>query len=158
MLMRKRFHVPILPYLKKYATRQFFAGLAPPYKLEENTLIGKQVMSLILDNRTTHLRGDNKIEMSQRLEIELSKMMAERSPSINKLIPINFFLHQLFKNELITWIKSADEYGVKPFVSSKDFLVHYRIDESEYSHDAAYKMWTRHKSIGHKQKKTPLVS
>jgi len=156
--MRKDFNVPLLPYLKKYAEKQFFAGYRAPYKIEEDTLIGKYIMSLIIDGRQVDMRGDKKIEMSERLHIHLSEAMAERSPSLRKLVPINYYLDKLFKNELITWIKSSEDCGVRPFVSSKNFLQHYSIDESEYTHDAAYKVWQRYKRQGHNQNSTVAVS
>jgi hypothetical protein len=157
--MRKDFSVPLLPYLKKYTEKQFFAGYRAPYKIEEDTLIGKYVMSLIIDGRSVDMRGDKKIEMSERLHIHLSEAMAKRSPSLRKLVPINYYLDKVFKNDLITWIKSAEDCGgVRPFVSSKNFLVHFGIDESEYTHDAAYKVWQRYKRQGYHQNTSAATS
>ena len=155
--MRKNFRVPVLPYLKKYIEKQFFAGLKAPYKIEEDSLIGKFMMSQIIDGRHKDLRGDKRIEMSQVIEIELSEAMAERSPSLGKLITVNYFLDKLFKNELITWIKSADYCGVRPFPASKAFLQHYKIDENEYSHDAAYRHWLRDQQKGRRKTTAPAA-
>jgi len=149
--MRREFNVPLLPYLEKYVKKKFFAGLPPPYKIEEDTLLGKQFMSLIIDGRRSNNMAGNKTKMSSTLHIQLSKCMAERSPNLRKLIAINLYFDKLFKDALITWVIAANDCGVVPFVSSKAFLVHFRIDEGEYSHDAAYKHWQRYKKMGYKE-------
>lgn len=150
--------MPLLPYLKKFAEKRFFAGYRAPYKLDEDTLIGKQFMCLIVDARTVDMRGDKKIEMSESLHVYLSEAMAERSPSLRKLVPINYYLDKFLKSELIAWIECAEYCGVRPFVSTKLFLQHYGIDESEYTHDAAYKVWQRYKRQGYNQNSTVAVS
>src|SRR6185295_15457496 len=109
--MRKHFNVPVLPYLKRYILKQFFAGQSAPYKIEEDSLIGKQFMSLMLDARPKDLNGDKKIEMTKRIELCLSEEIAKRSPTIGKLIQINYYLDKMFKDDLIVWIKSAEHYG-----------------------------------------------
>jgi hypothetical protein len=78
--------------------------------------------------------------------------MAKRGPTQSRLSkPINYYLDKLFKNTLITWIQSSEIAGVNAYQASKSFLVYFRIDESEYSHDAAYKYWTRWKRQGIKK-------
>jgi hypothetical protein len=148
---RALFKVPVLPYLKKYMVKQFFAGHKSPFKIEEDTLLGKQFMSLIIDARKIDFI-DKHLEMSAVLEIVLSDSMRKRSPRISKLVCINKFADKLFKNDLIVWILAAEYFGIRPFPSSKAFLEHYSIDESEYSHDAAYKHWTRTKNGDFKNK------
>lgn len=155
--MRQEFNVPLLPYLKKYVEKQFFAGLTAPYKIEEDTLLGKQFMSLLMDCRTKDLRGDKKIEMSATLPVLLSEELAKRSATLPKLIPINYYLDKLFKAALIAWIQCSEELGVRPFNSSKSFLAYYKIEEAEYSHDAAYKVYLRHKQQGYQPKPTPKI-
>lgn len=150
--MQKHFRVPVMPYLKKYVEQKFFAGQTAPYKLEEDTLLGKQFMSAIIDARKKDVI-DKHIEMSDHLHICLSEAMAERSPSIKKLIHINFFLDKLFKDALITWIQSAEYFDVRAFPASKAFLEKYGIDESEYSHDAAYRHWQRTKNASYNKTK-----
>lgn len=150
--MQKHFRVPVLPYLKKYVELKFFAGKKGPFKLEEDTLIGKQFMAAIIDARKKDVI-DKHIEMSEYIEVELSEVMAERSPAIYKLIQVNFFLDKLFKDALITWIQSAEHFGVRAFPASKEFLIKYGIDESEYSHDAAYKHWLRVKNAAYHNRK-----
>lgn len=169
--MRKDFRIPVPAYLKKYFVKQFFSGQHGPHKIEEDTLIGKHVMSLLLDARTrklkhkhltrnkriTRLPGESRGAQSsasnstaarkdQVLEVILSEAMAKRSPNISKLIRLNTYLEDLFQSHLVTWIRSADFYGIPPYASSKDFLAYFAIDESEYSHDGAYRYWQRYKS------------
>ena len=146
--MRKNFKVPVYAYLLKYCRKQFFAGQSQPYKIEEDTLIGKQFMSVLMDVRKKEMMGDQLLLQTETLDVELSEAMAKRSPNLGKLAPLNFFLDKLFKDALIMWIKSAEHHGIKPYPSSKAFLEHFGIDEHEYSHDAAYKHWTRYKNEG----------
>jgi hypothetical protein len=143
--MRKNFSVPVLPYLKKYTEKHFFAGLKGPHKIEEDTLLGKQFMSIIIDARSKDFI-DKHLEFTASLDVTLSESMAKRSPNLKKLICINFFLDKLFKDALVHWIKSADHFGIRPYPSSKMFLEYYGIEEAEYSHDAAYAHWKRYKN------------
>jgi len=155
---RTTFSIPVFSYLDKYVRKSFFEGLRPPFKIEEDTLIGKQIISQLIDKRKIDMRGDKKIEMNKTLQVCLSSVMANRSPTLSKLIPINYYLDKQFKHDLITWIKSADECGVRPYPSSKLFLAHYGIDESEYSHDAAYKVWQRYKKQGYNNNTVLAIS
>jgi hypothetical protein len=139
------YNIPILPYLKKYVVKKFFDGHSPPYKMEEDTLLGKQFMSVIIDARKIDFI-DRHLEMSDRLSVKLSNVMAERSVTLAKLVPINFFLDKIFKEELITWILSADYHGIRPFPAIRNFLAYYSIEEREYSLDAAYRHWLRWKN------------
>jgi len=151
--MQTQFRVPVLPYVKKYLIKKFFAGDQGPHKIEEDTLIGKQFMSVIIDARKKDVI-DRHIEFSETLEVVLSQDMLLRSPKVAKLITINYFLDKVFKEELIAWILSAQHYGIRPFPASKDFLEYYGIEECEYSHDAAYKIWTRWKNRDYGKKKS----
>jgi len=151
--MQTQFRVPVLPYVKKYLTKKFFAGNHGPHKIEEDTLIGKQFMSVIIDARKKDVI-DRHIEFSETLDVVLSQDMLLRSPNISKLITINYFLDKVFKEELIAWILSAQHYGIRPFPASRDFLEYYGIEEREYSHDAAYKIWTRWKNRDYDKKRS----
>lgn len=132
--------------MKKYLAKKFFSGRKRgPYKIEEDTLLGKQFMSVIIDARKKDVI-DKHIQFSEHIEVILSQDMAARSPKISKLTSINFFLDKVFKEDLIGWILSAQYYGMRPFPASKDFLAFYGIEENEYSHDAAYKFWMRWKN------------
>lgn len=144
-MKRSTFHIPILPHLKKYLVKKFFSGHNAPYKIEENTLLGKQFMSVIIDGRKVDFI-DKHLEMSEKLSVKLSQDMMDRSPRLAKLVTINYFVDKLFKEELISWILSAEYHGVRPFPASKNFLEYYSIEEAEYSHDAAYRLWMRWKN------------
>jgi hypothetical protein len=143
--VKNNFKVPVSAYVKKYLAKKFFNGNKGPIKIEEDTLLGKQFMSIIIDARNKDFI-DKHIEYTETIDVILSQDMMSKSPRIHKLVAINFFLDKLFKEALVDWILSAQHYGVRPFPASKDFLAHYGIDENEYSHDAAYKYWTRRKN------------
>lgn len=140
--MRDTFKIPMATYIKKYVVKKFFNGSAPPYKFEESSLIGKQLMSIIIDRRNAqgyHIPRDDFFEM------QLNYEMLIRSPRIRKLALINKYLEKLFKEELIAWILSAKYHGIDPYRASKNFMTFYDIDEKEYSLDAIYKCWLRSK-------------
>lgn len=140
--MQPDFSVPVPAYIYKYVVKKFFAGNKGPFKIEEDTLLGKQFMATILDVRKKDVI-DKHLQFTERIPVILSQDMMKKSPNIAKLVSINFFLDKIFKEALIEWIQSAMYYGIRPYNSSRDFLAHYNIDETEYSHDAAYKLWTR---------------
>jgi hypothetical protein len=145
------FKIPVSAYLAKYMMRKFFQDNKGPFKIEEDTLLGKQFMSIIIDARKKDVL-DKHIEHTYTIEVILSQDMMKRSPNAAKLVTINFFLDKVFKEDLIGWILSASFYGIRPYRSCKDFLAFYSIDENEYSHDAAYKLWQRWNNADYKKK------
>lgn len=152
------FEVPICRHLLRYCEKHLFYGQQAPYKIEVRSLIGKQFMSLLIDARNEQMSGDQKIfKECAILEVELSNDFSRLSPNISKLIPINFYLHRLFRDSLITWIRCAEYHKIKPFPASIGFLDYYEIEESEYSHDAAYKHWTRYKRLNNQPPANPAI-
>jgi hypothetical protein len=149
--VQNQFKVPVSAYLKKYLAKKFYQGNKGPYKVEEDTLLGKQFMSIIIDGRKKDFI-DKHIEYSETISVILSQDMILRSPKITKLVTINYFLDKVFKEDLIGWILSAQHYGIRPFNASKDFLAYYDIEETEYSRDAAYKLWNRWKNRDYDKK------
>lgn len=150
--MRTNYYIPVLPHVQKYVSKKFFNGNNHgPYKIEEHALLGKIFMAVIIDGRKADFI-DKHLEMTGKLHVKLSQDMLKRSPRMNKLVTVNFFLDKLFKDALIDWILSADHYGIRPFPASKDFLQYYGIEEAEYSHDAAYRHWIRWKNSEYNKK------
>jgi hypothetical protein len=137
------FKVPVSVYVKKYLVKKFFAGHKGPYKIEEDSLLGKQFMANIIDGRK-HDFIDTHIEVTEHIEVILSQDMMARSPKQSKLRSINFFLDKIYKEGLIDWVIAAKCYGTRPYAATRDFLEFYGIDNNEYSHDAAYKLWQRY--------------
>lgn len=155
--MQKTFKLPVLPYVKKYVEKQFFNGQAAPYKIEEDTLIGKNFMSVIIDKRHRDIM-DKHHDLTAEIHITLSDAMAKRSPRLSNLMCVNYFLVEDFKDALTTWINAAGHYHIRPFVACKGFLEYYGIDENEYSLDAAYRLWQREKNGEYKKKKAGSVT
>jgi hypothetical protein len=144
------FKVPTTAYLKKWITRKIQNDNPGPLKIEEDTLLGKQFMSIIIDARKKDVI-DQHLEHTHVIEVILSQDMMKRSPNLPRLVPINFFLDKLFKEDLRSWVLSARFYGIRPYPATKNFLEFYGIDESEYSHDAAYRYWQRWQSSQYKK-------
>lgn len=155
--MSKNFFIPIKPHLKKWYLKNF--DLEEPVKLEEDSLLGSHVVAILQDKRS---RTDPKNtlfgrdDITDKLDVILSSTMERRSPRIGKLIRINVFLHHLFQNSLIVWVKSQGNADLNAYTAVKNFLSFYAIDEKEYSLDGAYKLWQRSRSrnIPSKRKKT----
>jgi hypothetical protein len=140
--MQPNFRVPVQEYLKKYIVKRFFAGSKGPYKIEEKPLLGKLFMAALIDGRKKDCI-DTHLEKTTYIDVILSQDMLKRSPQPRKLQSIAFFVDKMFKESLIDHILTAQHYGVRPHNSVKDFLDLYEIEESQYTRDAAYKLWQR---------------
>lgn len=137
----RTFKIPIKPHLKKFIMKAF--DYVEPIKVEEDTFLGKNIMSLIIDKRSVSVPWEG---YSEEVVLELSKQMAERSPKVRRLARINILLDRVFKQSLFLWVKAQHEAGIVPFQATKNFLAHFGIEEKEYSHDAAYRAWLRWKN------------
>jgi hypothetical protein len=88
--------VPIKPHLKKFFLKSH--SLTEPIKVDEDTLLGKQVLSILQDKRSLNGREMNIItefdsdQLDDNLKLELSTTLTDRAPRIGKLIRINIYL------------------------------------------------------------------
>lgn len=139
--------VPIKPHLKKFYLKTY--ELTEPVKLEEDTILGSYVMSVLQDKRgPANPNFSNKGYISElitdTLKLSLSDALVKRSPRISKLIRINIFLQHIFKLAVIVYIKASIKSGVNAYTACKMFLETYNFDESDYTLDGIQKIWTRH--------------
>ena len=142
------FKVPILPHLKKFVLYQLYDGQAEPIKVEEDSPLGRSVMSILIDKRqvtTSSARSAYSKEYDSTLRLVLSHSMMERSPSIKKLARLNLEFDEIFRQAIFIWVRAQNQNGVGSYAAVQNFLEFYKIDESEYTKDAAYKAWQRFK-------------
>ena len=146
--MTADFKVPILPQLKKFVLAQLYDGQAEPIKVEEDSPLGRAVMSILIDKRqvkTSIARSTHDKEYSETLRLTLSHSMMERSPSIKKLARLNLEFDELFRQAIFIWVRAQNQNGVSSSEAVQNFLDYYKIEESEYTKDAAYQAWYRFK-------------
>lgn len=139
--------VPIKPHLKQFYLKTY--ELTEPVKLEEDSILGSYVMSVLQDKRGStnpyfFNKGYTSDLITDTLKVKLSEAMVKRSPRIIKLIRINIFLQHIFKHSIIVYIKASMKSGVNAYTACKLFLESYGFDESEYTLDGVQKIWNRH--------------
>lgn len=143
------YRVPILPYLKKFILGQLYDGQDEPIKVEEDSPLGRSVMSILIDKRqvaSSVARSFHGREYDDALRIVLSHSMMDRSPSIKKLARLNLEFDSLFRTALFVWVKAQNQNGIPAYTAVQAFLDEYDITEEEYAHAAAYGAWKRFKS------------
>lgn len=149
------YKVPILPHLKKIILHQLYEGHQEPIKVEEDSPLGRSIMSILIDKRqvtTSVARSSHNREYDHTLRLVLSQAMMERSPSIKKLARLNLEFDEIFRQMIFVWVKAQRRNGVAAYTAVQGFLEEYGIDEGEYSKDAAYKAWQRFKSREYQRK------
>jgi hypothetical protein len=141
---RSRFTIPVFPHVKKFIQKKYQA--ADVVKTEEYTTLGKMVTLALRDNRRwTEYNTIERKHLSDTITLHLTSEQLKLSPKISKLMRINLDMDREFKSHLVSWIHAGIVVGIKPFNSCKNYLSYHRIDEREYSLDAAYKFWQRYK-------------
>lgn len=146
--MTADFKVPILPHLKKFVLAQLYDGQSEPIKVEEDSPLGRSVMSILIDKRqvtTAVARSTHNKEYDGTLRLVLSHSMMERSPSIKKLARLNLEFDEIFRQAIFIWVRAQNQNGVGSYAAVQNFLEYYKIDESEYTKEAAYQAWQRFK-------------
>lgn len=151
--------VPIKPHLKKFFLRTYH--LSEPVKLEEDSILGNQVMAILQDKRSINGKEMNNLNygsaddlLTDTLAIVLSTEMQKRSPRVQKLIRINFFLQHMFRHSVIVFIEASIKSGVNAYAACRQFLETYNYDESEYSLDGIHQIWKRHRASQLKKNRT----
>ncbi len=140
--------VPIKPHLKKFYLKCY--DLTEPVKLEEDTILGSYVMSVLQDKRglannvNSQFKGYVSELLTDTIKLQLSKVMMERSPRVIKLVRINIFLQHIFKHSVIVFVKASIKSGYNAYNACKMFLEAYDFDEGEYTLDGIHQIWKRH--------------
>lgn len=133
--------IPIKPHLKKFVI--WMLGVQEPVKVSERDMLGRCIIKVLQEKRTQrNVRGQNE-GASARIRVKLTQDMAKRSPYLHRLININVELDNEFHDAIILWVKSWREMGMPASTACKEFLRVLKIDENEYTYDAAYKVWQR---------------
>lgn len=146
--------MPIKPHLKKFYLLTY--DLSEPVKVEEDSILGNQVMAILQDKRSVNgkefnyinsqFSGDGLDLLTETIELSLSAEMQKRSPRIAKLVRINLFLQHMFRHSVILFIKGCVRSGVNPYNACKQFLQAYDFDDNEYSLDGIHQIWKRYQN------------
>jgi hypothetical protein len=141
---RNRYKIPVFPHVKKFLAKN--CDVSSAIRTEEYSTLGKLVTRALLDRRTSEENNDQyRDKLTTFITISLTKEQAELSPRLNRLMRINIDIDRVFKDHLLTYIYALKETGIPPFTACRMFLQFYKIDEKEYSLDAAYRFWQRAK-------------
>ncbi|MFM8912942.1 MAG: hypothetical protein ACKOE6_08515 [Flammeovirgaceae bacterium] len=57
--MYNTYHIPLPVYLIKWAYLEFFEGQKAPFKVNDNTLLGKLVIATLLDPRSKEIVSED---------------------------------------------------------------------------------------------------
>lgn len=146
MTNRNQFTVPVFPHVKKFIIRKYRAPSSgsETVKTEEYSTLGKLVTLALRDGRQwTEYNTIHRKQLTDSITLHLTNEQLKLGPRISKLLRINVDVDREFKSHLVSWIQAGTAFGIAPFTTCKSFLAYYRIDEKEYSLDAAYKYWQR---------------
>jgi hypothetical protein len=136
--------IPIKPHLKKYVL--FTMDCQEPIATDEKGMIGRCIINVLKEKREH--RFDNVLEKyTDRIEVQLNADMRSRSPKLHRLLYINIELERLFREAIIIWVHAQKDAGMPANEACKNFLAKLKIEEREYSFDAAYKLWQRFNDI-----------
>lgn len=140
--------IPVKPHLKKFILKRY--GQVEPLQVAENSVIGKHIMSMLIDKRDFENSND---EYSDIIQLQLSQAMYKRSPRIKNLIRINYYLENDFKEALFIWVHAKIDSGINPYNATREFVEFYNFSPTEYTHDAAQRAWLRHKNGEYERRK-----
>ncbi|HMG93213.1 MAG TPA: hypothetical protein VK589_24320 [Chryseolinea sp.] len=146
--------IPIKPHLKKFVI--FTMEAFEPVVLKEKDLLGSAIMKALQETRQ-HKFDRRLDQFTSRIKVVLTHDMRERSPRLHRLIYMNTELEREFQVGLLLWVRAQRKMGSPANEACKNFLATLKIDENEYSYDAAYKLWQRFNEIKNKNN-APEVS
>jgi hypothetical protein len=149
--LRQQHTIHVFPHVKKFMIKTFphQNGI---FKIEEWSTLGSLVTLCLIDNRSWKDRNFSddyfKEHLTEKIIVRLNKEQLERSPREYKLIRINSEINRLFKEHLVTWIRSQYKVGIPAHQACRSFLEYYKLDPdgTEYNIDNAYKAWQRSQS------------
>lgn len=146
--MDRIWQIPIDEHLVKFALKEFFEGQEPPFKIDERSLLGKQILFYLIDKRNptpgifdtdfTKEESDNETfeDDPQQIEIDkkgiipivLSTTLQKRSPNLLKLTRLNSFLDDQFKMYLRSWAQGQISIGFNRYQAIAQFMKFYDLD------------------------------
>lgn len=139
---------PTKPHLKKFVL--WMLELPEPLKINERDMLGRNIIKVLQEKRSDkndlvkRSATSGRELLTSRLSVVLTTAMERRSPSLHRIINVNYELDNEFQEALITWIRAQQELEIPTSTACKNFLARLKIDEKEYTYDAAYKVWQRH--------------
>lgn len=132
--------IPIKPHLKKFVI--FTMEVSEPVVVKEKDLLGSAIMKALLETRQH--KFDRLLDSyTSRIKVVLTHDMRERSPRLHRLLYMNTELENDFQTGLLLWVRAQRKMGYPANEACKNFLATLKIEEKEYSYDAAYKVWQR---------------
>jgi hypothetical protein len=132
--------IPIKPHLKKFLL--FTMEVKEPVVITERDMLGSAIMKVLQETRNH--KFDNVLEgYTERLKLVLTESMRKRSPRLHRLVYINTQLEKDFQTGLLLWVRAQKLAGIPAKTAIINFLAALKIDENEYSYDAAAKAWIR---------------
>jgi hypothetical protein len=142
--------IPIKPHLKKFVLFVMDVD-EEPIRVTEKQMLGRCIIKVLQETRSH--RFDNVLyTYTARIQVVLTEDMRERSPNMKRLVYINTEIENYFRESLIMWVKAQTKGGSPANEACKSFLAEMKIDDSEYSFDAAYKVWQRYNDIKRKKR------
>lgn len=139
--------IPIKPHLKKFVLYTMEA--IEPVMVTERDLLGRSIMKVLQETRKHTF--DNVLDSyTDRIKIILTDDMRKRSPRLHRLLYMNTELEKHFRDALLIWIRAQRKMGSPVNEACKNFLATLKIDDQEYSYDAAYKVWQRFNDVKRK--------
>lgn len=138
---RTQFSIPIFPHLKKFILKHY--RIKEPVKIENYNTLGNLVSLSLYQPPSAEHNDQYRDRLTTNINIILNSRQAARAPRLFKLMRINIYMDRVFKEHLITHIRSLREQGVPPYTACRFFLEQYNIEESEYPLATAYMHWQR---------------
>lgn len=138
--MQRVHSIPIRLHLLEMAKKDLFIGEVEPYLITERALLGKYILGLLNDKRSSALGHSCRPEKPEcDVLIELSETLAKRSPSQPKLFRgLHEYLDNLFKEKLKTWSQSNHLYQVSSYKATVKFFEYYGLDTQNATFNSNY--------------------
>lgn len=131
--------IPIVPFVKQILLKEYGAE---PIRITGQSLLGKQVMSFVLDLEDQGLEG---IELPKvygtTIQIELSTRLWKFLQRYNDLFQAGMFFERMAQRMMIQHIIAQVRAGRTAWSAMEDFLLFYDIGEDEYAAMSAYELW-----------------
>lgn len=141
--------IPVHDHLIRFAQKELWHDQDPPFRVEEDSLLGKYVFSLWLDFRQQDLAT---VESNTLLSLEFSDSLAKRKITPRMLSKINSFLEHQFKAALAIWVKAQMDFGNNRYQAVLSFLRFYGC-ASEANIDRYYQYLQRARKLPYRYDK-----
>jgi hypothetical protein len=138
--MHSIFHIPLPDHLIKWCSLYHFDGQLQPFKVNENSVVGKDIIAVLSDQRSKELVPCDYVNT---ISFELSVALAKMKPSLIKLGHLRSFIENDFKKSLEHYTRAQVEMGQGRYKAVQSFLKSFQITEQEFSIDTAYQIVKR---------------